>query len=93
VLAPDEYASLMYELGYAEQSVRLQVYGHVLPDTAAVVEWMKGTSLTRFQRRLDSAMYEAFVERYRRRLADELGEPQPFFLTFPRILMWGRLPG
>lgn len=92
VLAPDEYSSLLYELGYAEQSVRLQVYGHLLPDTAAVVEWMKGTSLTRFQRRLEPAMYDAFVERYRRRLTDELGDPQPYFFTFPRILMGARLP-
>jgi trans-aconitate 2-methyltransferase len=92
VRAPDEYASLLYGLGYAEQSVRLQVYGHLLPDTAAVVEWMKGTSLTRFQRRLEPAAYEAFVERYRRRLMDELGDRRPFFFTFPRILMWARRP-
>jgi trans-aconitate 2-methyltransferase len=92
VLAPDRYSSLLYELGYAEQSVRLQVYGHLLADTAAVAEWMKGTSLTRFQRRLEPASYDAFVERYRQRLLDELGDQRPFFFTFPRILMWARLP-
>jgi trans-aconitate 2-methyltransferase len=92
VLAPDRYSSLLYELGYAEHTVRLQVYGHLLPDTAAVVEWMRGTSLTRFERRLEPSVYEAFVERYRRRLIDELGDRRPFFFTFPRILMWGRRP-
>lgn len=92
VLSPDRYASLLYELGYAEQSVRLQVYGHVLPDTSAVVEWMKGTSLTRFRRVLEPTMYDAFVERYRERLLAELGEQAPFFFTFPRLLMWARRP-
>lgn len=91
VLAPDVYASLLYDLGYAEQSVRLQVYGHLLADTAAVVEWMQGTSLTRFRRRLDPAMYEAFVACYRERLLAEIGDRRPFFFTFPRILMWARL--
>jgi trans-aconitate 2-methyltransferase len=93
VLAPDAYATLLYEMGYVEQSVRLQVYGHLLPDSAAVVEWMKGTSLTRFQRRLAPEIYEAFLVRYRRRLLDELGDRRPYFFTFPRILMWARLPG
>ena len=30
VLPPEEYAALLHDLGFVAQSVRLQVYGHVL---------------------------------------------------------------
>ena len=57
-----------------------------------VVEWVKGTSLTRFRTRLDDATYEAFLDRYRARLLEVLGDRSPYFYTFKRILFWGRLP-
>ena len=34
VLVPEDYATLLHDLGFAEQVVRLQVYGHVLDSTA-----------------------------------------------------------
>ena len=74
------------------QHVRLQVYGHHLGSTADVVEWVKGTSLTRFATRMDAGTFEAFVERYRTRLLEVLGERSPYLYTFKRILFWGRLP-
>jgi len=32
------------------------------------------------------------VSEYRRRLIAELGDHQPYFYPFKRILLWGRLP-
>ena len=52
---PAVVSELLHELGFAEQHVRLQVYAHVLESTADVVEWTKGTSLTRFRRVLTPA--------------------------------------
>lgn len=92
VLSPEAYATLLDELGFAEQHVRLQVYGHRLASTADVVEWVRGTSLTRFQRRLPPELFEHFVDRYRERLLAELGDRRPYFYAFKRILMWGRRP-
>ncbi|MHB8328132.1 MAG: methyltransferase domain-containing protein [Acidimicrobiales bacterium] len=92
VLRPEEYAQLLHDLGFADQHVRLQVYGHVLPSTAGVVDWVAGTSLTRFRSRLEPALYDAFVARYRTRLLDVLGDHQPYFYAFKRILFWARLP-
>ena len=92
VLAPEAYASLLYDMGCERQHVRLQVYGHVLPSSADVVEWVKGTSLTRFQSRLAPETFERFVEEYRRRLLAVIGEHSPYFYPFKRILIWGRLP-
>lgn len=92
VLAPERYAELLDELGFAEQHVRLQVYGHRLASTADVVEWTKGTTLTRFHDRLPAGLYDRFVDRYRERLLATLGERSPYFYPFKRILFWGRRP-
>jgi trans-aconitate 2-methyltransferase len=90
VLLPEDYATLFHELGFAEQAVRLQVYGHVLDSTADVVEWVRGTTLTRFFKRLPAELHEPFVDAYRLALLARLGEHAPFFYPFKRILMWGR---
>ena len=91
VVAPDRYAVLLNRLGYSSQQVRMQVYLHLLPEAGAVVDWVKGTLLTDYQRRLPAADFEAFVARYRELLLAELGEERPFPFTFKRVLMWGRL--
>lgn len=91
VLPPEVYAGLLHQLGFVEQQVRLQVYPHVLDSSADVVEWVKGTSLTRFARALPPDRYEAFVAEYRDRLLGEIGDRSPYFYGFKRILMWGRL--
>jgi len=92
VLLPEEYAQLLELFGFVRQHVRLQVYGYRLPSTADVVEWMRGTSLTRFRAVLAPDEFERFVSEYRRRLIAELGDHQPYFYPFKRILLWGRLP-
>ena len=92
VLTPERYAERLHALGFAAQHVRLQVYGHVLDSTADVVEWTKGTSLTRFKRLLPDELFELFVDRYRDRLVAKLGEQRPYFYAFKRILFWARRP-
>jgi trans-aconitate 2-methyltransferase len=90
VLTPEAYACLLDEKGFTEQHVRLQVYGHHLPDADAVVEWVKGTTLTRFEKALPTEHYETFLAEYRTRLVAELGDAEPYFYPFKRILLWGR---
>lgn len=91
VLRPEEYAELLFDLGLADPVVRLHVYPQVMPSTAAVVEWTKGTSLTRFFKRLPAELHEPFVDAYRSELIARVGERSPYFYAFKRILMWGRL--
>jgi trans-aconitate 2-methyltransferase len=91
VLAPERYAQLLHRLGYAPQQVRLQVYLHVLPEAAAVVDWVKGTLLTDYRRRMPDPLYEDFVARYRALLTAELPDERPFPFPFKRVLLWGRL--
>jgi trans-aconitate 2-methyltransferase len=91
VLSPERYAVLLHRLGYELQHVRMQVYLHLLADPGAVVDWVKGTLLTDYKRRLPDGLYEDFVARYRELLLAELGEDRPFPFTFKRVLLWGRL--
>jgi trans-aconitate 2-methyltransferase len=93
VLAPEAYATLLNGMGFVEQNVRLQVYPHVLASSGDVVEWVRGTNLTRFFRRLPDEMHEPFVDAYREALLDRIGEHSPYFYAFKRILMWGRVQG
>jgi len=92
VLAPEQYATILHDLGMETPHVRLQVYGHVLDSSAAVVEWTRGTSLTRFWPRLPAALHDPFVDAYRDALLERIGEVSPYFFAFKRILMWARSP-
>jgi trans-aconitate 2-methyltransferase len=89
VLTPVEYASLLFRNGFAEQQTRLIVYPHVLGSRDEVVEWMKGTLLTEYERHLPPELFPAFLETYRERLLPKLEDVRPFFFPFPRILCRG----
>jgi trans-aconitate 2-methyltransferase len=91
ICAPEQYAELLHEIGFHEQQVRLNVYGHELASTAAVAEWTRGTTLLRFQKLLAPDQFDRFLARYRERLGEVLGDQAPYFYTFKRILFWGRL--
>jgi trans-aconitate 2-methyltransferase len=90
VLAPEQYAQLLHGLGFNQQHVRLQVYGHVLPSRDDVVEWVKGTLLTDYEKRLSPELFAQFLEQYREELAVRLPEASPFFYPFKRLLLWAR---
>lgn len=89
VLPPEHYAALLHNLGFVRQHVRLQVYGHVLPSSADVVEWTKGTTLTPYREGLSPERYDQFLAEYTSRVVSALGDARPFFYTFKRVLMWG----
>lgn len=91
VLKPEEYSVLLESLGFTRQHVRLVVYGHHLSSAAETVEWVRGTSLNRFKAIFDEVGYKKFLEQYRQLVIKELGDQSPYFFTFKRILMWGRL--
>jgi trans-aconitate 2-methyltransferase len=86
---PEEYARILDRLGYAEQHVRLQVYGPHLASREDVVAWTSGTLLTDYERRLSPDDYARFVARYRERLMPRLEDTRPYFFTFKRLLLWG----
>ena len=93
VRTPNDYARLLQRLGFVDINVSLTVYPHVLPSTRHVVEWVKGTTLTRFSPRLSPDLFDMFVAEYERRLLRELGEHSPYFFPFSRIFIHARWPG
>ena len=86
---PAQYAAWLHQLGYVRQHVRLQVYCHLLPGREDVIEWVRSTLLTDYQKRLSAPDWERFLERYRALLLPQLSAERPFFYTYPRLLMWG----
>ena len=90
VHAPEWYAEQFYALGFREQNVRLQIYPHVLPARDSAIEWMKGTLLTAYQKRLTPELYAQYLARYREVLMPKLGDRDPYFLPYRRILAWGQ---
>jgi len=80
------------ELGFGDQHVRLQVYVHHLRSTREVVEWVKGTTLTRFKEPFGQEGWDRFVDLYRTRLLGVLGDRSPYLYPFKRILLWAGTP-
>jgi trans-aconitate 2-methyltransferase len=92
LLTPEGYAELLDSLGFAEQHVRLQVFGHHLGGREDVVEWVKGTLLTDYQKRLPPELWDRFLARYRELLLPRLTDTRPYFYAFKRILFWAAKP-
>jgi trans-aconitate 2-methyltransferase len=90
VLEPEEYARLLFRAGCAQPKVRLVIYPHVLASRDQVVDWMKGSLLTEFEKRLTPEQFASFTTAYRDRLLPQLGAERPFLFPFKRILCWGR---
>jgi trans-aconitate 2-methyltransferase len=90
VLPPETYAAILDRLGYTEQTVSLQVYGHHLDSREGVVAWVEGSLLSEYRRKLPEALYDRFVERYRERLFAMVADERPFFFPFRRILVHAR---
>lgn len=92
VLSPEAYAQTLRDLGFVEQRVTLEVYGHDLGSRDDVVEWVKGTLLTDYEKRMPPALFLDFLARYRAVLLPRLADTRPYFYPFKRILFWGRRP-
>jgi len=92
LMEPVRYAGWLHRLGYVRQHVRVAVYAHLLDSRDEVVEWVRGALLTEYQKRLSTADWERFLDRYRQMLIPQLEDERPYFYTNPRILLWGALP-
>jgi trans-aconitate 2-methyltransferase len=90
VQPPEWYAVLLDRLGFAEQRVSLNIYGHQLESRDGVLEWVKGTYLTDYERRLPPALYQRYLARYHELLVETFEDRKPFFYPYRRILIWGR---
>jgi trans-aconitate 2-methyltransferase len=90
VLAPEEYARVLFGLGFVSQRVRVEIYAHPLGGPDDVVEWVRGTLLTDYERRLPAADFVRFVETYRARLVAALPPARPYLYTYRRVFLWAK---
>ncbi len=90
VLDPETYAAALFRLGFSAQRVRLEVYAHRLTAREDVVEWVRGTTLTDYEKRLDPPTWARFLDRYRESLMAVLPDERPFLYTYRRLFLWGR---
>lgn len=90
VLEPEAYARILYREGVARQRVRHEVYAHVLASRDDVAEWLRGTTLTDYEKRLDAPTFARFFARYREALRAALPDERPFLYTFRRVFVWAR---
>ncbi len=88
ILTIEDYAKLFNELGLIQNNVIVKVYGHPMPSSLDLIEWVKGTLLTAYKSRLPEKIYEQFLAEYSRRLIAELGTHKPYFYPFKRIFLW-----
>jgi trans-aconitate 2-methyltransferase len=84
-----DYATTLDRLGFREQDVRLQVYAHHLGQRDDVIEWVKGTLLTDYEKRMPAPLWPEFLARYRAALLPKLEDVKPYFYPFKRVLFWG----
>ena len=55
---------------------------------AGIVEWVKGTFLTDYQKRLSADDYQAFLAEYTEELFARVPDERPLFYPFKRVLIW-----
>jgi trans-aconitate 2-methyltransferase len=90
MIAPEAVAALLFELGFVAQRVRLEVYAHRLAHRRDVVEWVKGTLLIDYEKRLSPGDFADFVARYEELLVPRLGDRDPYLFPFKRLLLWAK---
>lgn len=93
VLSPEAYAAILDRLGYAEQNVRLQIYGQRLDSREGVVSWVEGSLLSEYRRGLPAEVYPRFLADYRDTLFTMIPDERPYFFTYRRVLAWAGRPG
>ena len=89
VLPVEEYAELFHDLGFVQSHARVQVYGHPMEASEQVIEWVRGTTLTEYEKKFSPPDFEKFLAEYRKRLLGEIGVG-PYFYAFKRILLWAK---
>lgn len=88
ILPIARYSEILHRLGYERQHVRAQIYGHLLPSSTDVVEWVRGALLTHYEELLPEEKFAEFLAEYRESLLAAIGDQSPYFYTYERVLMW-----
>lgn len=90
VMPMEEYAQLLNDCGVTEMNVFTKLYAHPMPSAALVVEWVKGTYLTHFEKQMEPARYQEFLRDYAGEFTDRTGDGA-YLYTFKRLFLYARV--
>ncbi len=90
VLAPEAYVRILKKAGMKVPASEYRTYYHQLASSAAIVEWVRGTLLTDYQRRMRPDIHDRFIARYTERLVKEVGDVAPYEFAFRRLFVTAR---
>lgn len=91
VLRPQEYATVLWDLGATQVEAFEKVYLHVLDGSDAIVDWMRGTGLRAYLERLPAGLRDRFMSAYGERVARRY-PGSPVLFTFNRTFFSARMP-
>lgn len=91
VLTLEEYSDLFFKNGIKDQIVRAQIYPLDLNSSKDLIEWVKGSLLTFFEKNLPKETFQEFMQEYTHEIEKFFGVDKPVFVPFKRFLMWGHL--
>lgn len=90
VLALEDYAFLFFSLGFSKQVVRCQLYPILMPSRDKVVEFVKGSLLTYYEKKLPPHLYLDFLDQYIALLFTKMPDYRPYFYLTKRFLLWAQ---
>jgi trans-aconitate 2-methyltransferase len=86
-LEPEQYAALLYRLGFRAIKVRMFIYLHELASGEDTVEWMKGSLLNFYKATQPPEVFSLFEKEYQIRVMESYGSEKPYLFTYKRLLM------
>lgn len=87
VMPLEFYSNLFYASGFRDQNCVIKVYGHPMKAGSEVIEWVKGTTLTKIEKKLDPTEFKKYLEIYSEKILSVIGKGS-YFYTFKRMLLW-----
>ena len=91
VLPTEQYAQLLFDLGLLNIVVYEKVFGHVLENSKAIVEWISGTALVPYFERLGPHK-DAFLTALHTKMLNQFPN-SPVFYPFKRTFFSAFKPG
>lgn len=91
VLAPEDYAQLLWQQGVRDIQIQIKVYLHPMDSARQVIEWTKGTLLTHYEKQLDEDGFKEFLREYSEGLLRQTGEGS-YLYPFKRLFIKAKLP-
>ena len=92
VLPVDDYVEILFNLGFERITAFEKVYPHVLESGEAVYEWVSGTTINAYLKKLPESLHSEFKLKVRKEVIDSY-PGSPVIYPFRRIFISGVKPG